>query len=159
MTTKADFNAEEWERIAAGPALAGLILVAAQRGGTIRESLAIGKVYKEAQAEHAGVDLLGEIVGSAPRVDTKEYSSAEDLRTRGLGRLTDAVSTLEAKASADEVEAYRGFAIAVAQRAAEADKSGGVLGIGGERVSDAERTALADVAAALGTEPPAIQPG
>jgi hypothetical protein len=32
------------------------------------------------------------------------------------------------------------------------------MGIGGERVTDAERAALADIAAALGTEPPAESP-
>jgi len=40
MTTKAEFNAEEWEQIAGGPALAGMIVISAQRGGTIRETIA-----------------------------------------------------------------------------------------------------------------------
>ena len=39
MTTKAEFNAEEWQNVAEGPALGGLIVIAAQRGGTIRESV------------------------------------------------------------------------------------------------------------------------
>ena len=43
MTTKAEFNAEEWDAIARAPALAGLIVIASQRGGTIRESLAMAK--------------------------------------------------------------------------------------------------------------------
>ena len=47
MTTKAEFNAEEWEQIAGGPALAGMIVISAQRGGTIRETVAMAKVYKE----------------------------------------------------------------------------------------------------------------
>ncbi len=42
--------------------------------------------------------------------------------------------------------------LTVAERAAERTKSGGVLGIGGERVSDAERAALDELAAALGVE-------
>jgi hypothetical protein len=40
--------------------------------------------------------------------------------------------------------------VTVATRAAEADKSGGVLGVGGERVSDAERGALDRIREALG---------
>ena len=46
----------------------------------------------------------------------------------------------------------------VAQQAAEADKSGGFLGIGGERVTGDEQSALSDVAAALGTEAPPASP-
>ena len=49
MTTKADFNAEEWERVLQGPAIAGLIVVAAQRGGTIREGMQMAKEYREAR--------------------------------------------------------------------------------------------------------------
>ena len=153
MTTKAEFNAEEWEQIASGPAIAGLIVVAAQRGGTLRETIAMAKAYGE-EREHHTTELIGELASTPPKVDRKEFSSAEDLRTRGLGKITEAVGALEAKATPEEVDAYRAFSLAVAQRAAEADKSGGVLGIGGERVSDAERTALNDVAAALGADPP-----
>ena len=154
MTTKAEFNAEEWEQIAGGPALAGLIVISAQRGGTIRETVAMAKVYKETADQHGGSDLVGEIAATTPSIDRHEFSSAEDLRTRGLGKITEAVGLVESKATPDELAAYRAFAITVAQRAAEADKSGGFLGIGGERVSDSERTALNDVAAALGTDAP-----
>ena len=158
MTTKADFNAEEWERITEGPALAGMIVVAAQRGGTIRESMAMAKVYVAARKDHADSDLLGELAASPPKIDHKQFTSAEDLRTRGLGKLTEAVSLLESKATPEEVETYRTFALDVAVHAAEADKSGGFLGVGGERVTAAETTALADVAAALGAEPPPASP-
>jgi hypothetical protein len=40
----------------------------------------------------------------------------------------------------------------VAEHVAERDKSGGFLGIGGERVTGNEESALNDIAAALGTE-------
>ena len=66
MTTKAEFNAEEWDRVLQGPAIAGLMVVSAQRGGTIRESMEMAKAYKEARQEHARTDLLGEIVSTPP---------------------------------------------------------------------------------------------
>ena len=53
MTTKAEFNAEEWSKITEGPALAGLIVIASQRGGTIRESLAMAKVYRRRRRSRA----------------------------------------------------------------------------------------------------------
>ena len=160
MTTKADFNGKEWQEVAEAPALAGLIVASAQRGGTIRESLAMGKAYAEAKKQHGeGSELLSDIVAGVPQMESGRFTSAEDLRTQGLERLRSATALVESKANPDEAEAYKRFAITVAQRAAEADKSGGVLGIGGERVSDAERTTLAEIAEALGTEAPAEPTG
>ena len=152
MTTKADFNAEEWERVLQGPAIAGLIVVAVQRGGTIRETVEMAKVYKEAREQHAGSDLLGEIVSSPPTADPRRFESVEQLRSQGAEQIRDAVALLESKASPEDVEAYRRFALTVAERVAERTKSGDFVGIGGERVSDAERAALDEIAAALGTE-------
>jgi hypothetical protein len=153
MATKADFNAEEWETIVQAPALAALRVIAAQRGGTIRESVQVAKVYSEAREQHGG-DLIGEITKSAPTIDKSEFTSREDLAAQTPERIRAAVALVESKFP-DELDAYRQFAMTVAQRAAEADKSGGVLGVGGERVSDSERAALAEVAEALGTTPPA----
>ena len=152
MTTKAEFNADEWETIARAPALAGLIVIASQRGGTIRESLAMAGVYKDAQKSHGSGDLLGDLVSSAPSLDAREFSSKEDLRTSGLAKITEAVDLVEAKATTEELESYKSFAMSIAEKAAEADKSGGFLGIGGERISGNEESALNDVAGALGTE-------
>ena len=49
MTAKADFNAEEWSTVVEAPVLAGMRVVSAGRGGTIRETLAMGKVYAAAR--------------------------------------------------------------------------------------------------------------
>ena len=152
MTTKAEFNGEEWDKVAEGPALAGLIVIASQRGGTIRETMAMAKVYAEAKQSHGSGDLLGDIVGSAPHLDPKQFSSKEDLRTSGLAKITEAVGIVEAKATPEELADYRSFAMTIAQHVAERDKSGGFLGIGGERVTGNEESALNDIASALGTE-------
>lgn len=50
MTTKASFNAEEWATIAEAPILAGMRVAAAERGGTLRETLAVGRVSGSAHA-------------------------------------------------------------------------------------------------------------
>lgn len=151
MTTKADFNAEEWEQVLEAPALAGLIVITAQRGGTIREGVQMAKAYTEARKEHSESDLLSEVVSQPPTVEPRQFESAEQLRSEGLQRIRDAVALLEPKAEPGDVEAYKRFVLTVAERAAEATKSGGVLGIGGERVSEAESAALDELAAALGT--------
>ena len=138
MATKADFNAEEWQQVAGAPAIAGFIVITAQKGGTIRETMAMGKAYAEAKKEHDD-GLLGEIVATSPQPDLEGLKSQEELRVKGLAKLREAVELLEPKATPEEVDGYKAFTLTVAQRAAEADKSGGVVGIGGERVSDAER--------------------
>jgi hypothetical protein len=155
MATKEDFNAAEWETISEAPAIAGLIVITAQRGGTIRESVAMAKAYAEAGRAHGGGELLGEIVGKAPEVSPREFSSVDELNAQGAERIRNAVSLLESKASPEETDAYKQFTITVATRAAEADKSGGFLGVGGERISDAERAALDRIREALGLEPEA----
>ena len=149
MTSRADFDEAEWRTVTEGPAIAALIVVVAERGGTLRESLAVGKAYAEAAQEHRGIDLLGEIVERAPRLHPRDFSSREALRSEGLEKIRAAVAILDAKASAEEVDAYKRFVISVAERVAAADKSGGVLGVGGERVGTAENQALDELAATL----------
>ena len=153
MTTKADFNGEEWELIAEAPAIAGLIVITASRGGTIRETMAMAKTYAEAQKEHTSGDLVSELVASAPHIDPKQFEGKEDLRARGVGKISQAVELVRMKATLDELVDYRQFILDIANHVAERDKSGGFLGIGGERVSGQEEQAIADITAALGSEP------
>ncbi len=149
MTKKADFNAEEWATVAEAPVLAGLRLAAASRGGTIRESLAVGKAYAKARQEHGGSDLLDELVAAPPSPDPDRLRPGGDIGQLSTDRLGEALRILEEKASAEEVEAYRRFVTAVAQAAASAHREGGFLGVGGKDVSEEEQRALDELAATL----------
>jgi len=151
MTKKADFNAEEWSQILEAPPIAGMIVIAAERGGTLRESVQMSRAYRDAREADMGPELLEEIVESAPEFNPREYGSPEELRERGLQEIADTISILEAKATSDEVDAYRGFVLGVAERVAHAHKSGGFLGFGGHEVSEEEQEALDAIAAAMGT--------
>jgi hypothetical protein len=151
MTKKADFNAEEWSQILEAPPLAGMIVVAAERGGTLRESVEMSKAYRDARDADMGPELLEEIIESAPEFNPREFGSAEELREKGLQEISEAISILEAKATSDEVDSYRGFVLAVAERVAHAHKSGGFLGFGGHEVSESEQEALDAIAEAMGT--------
>jgi hypothetical protein len=44
MTRKAEFNAEEWSTVVDGPLYAGMRVISAERGGTLRETVAMGRV-------------------------------------------------------------------------------------------------------------------
>jgi hypothetical protein len=142
VTTKSDFNAEEWSTIVEGPVLAGMRVVAAGRGGTIRESLAIGKVYGEARQSQGANELLDELVAAPPAVDPQKLQGAKDLSAVAGERVQEALRLLEAKATPDDTESYKQFVVSVARAAAEAHKEGGFIGIGGRQISDEEQVAL-----------------
>src|SRR5918998_393182 len=130
MTTKSEFNADGWGRVAQAPALAALMVMVADRGGAIRESIALGKAYAAARGD-GGSELMKELVSTPPQ------------------RIQDAVRTVEQKATPEEAEEYRSFILRVADVVAHAAKEGGVLGIGGKEVSEQEQAALDELAGKL----------
>ena len=156
MTSKADFNAEDWSTVVDGPLYAGLRVIAADRGGTLRESMAMGRVYQEARAKQGASSLLDELIKSPPSIDQERLQAAGgDLSAVTAEHLRNAMSILESKATPADVDAYKRFVMTVAQAVAEAHKEGGFLGIGGKRVSAAEDQALDEISLALGSPPTA----
>jgi len=149
MTGKADFTDEEWKQVLEGPPSAGLIVIAADRGGSIRESFSMAKAYTEARKQHGESELLDEVVGAKPEMDDSRYHSPEELKEACLKHISDAVALLNDKATSEEVEEYKKFILGLAQRVAEARKEG-FLGLSGERVSDAEKSAIGEISGALG---------
>jgi hypothetical protein len=148
MTGKADFTEQEWKTVLEGPTSAGMIVVTAQRGGTFRETFAIGKAYAEARQHHGASELLDAIASARPEADHTRYHSFEELKQHGLQHLRDAVDLLERKATAAEVDEYRHFVLTLAQRVAEAHREDGVA------VSDAEQSAIDEIAGAVGAGEP-----
>jgi hypothetical protein len=154
MTRKADFNAEQWSTVVDGPLYAGMRVIAADRGGRLRETLAMGRVYQEARQRHGESELLDELMKSPPSIDPEQLQKAGgDIGTLTTKQLRDAITILEEKATPAEVDAYKRFVMTVAQAAASAHKEGGFLGIGGKQISDAENQALDEIANALGAPP------
>src|ERR1700728_776123 len=144
MTGKADFTQDEWKLVLEAPPSAGLIVVTAQRGGTLRETIAIAKAYVDARQEHGESELLDEITAAKPERDHTHYHSPEELKQGGLKHLRDAVALLQTKATAAEVGDYRLFILTLAGKVASAHREHG------ESVSDAEQQAIAEISTALG---------
>ncbi len=149
MTKKADFNAEEWSKVVEGPMLAGMRVITADRGGTIRESVAMGKVYAQARQQQGKSELLDELVSSPPAIDPARMRSAGEAGQASSEGLREALRLLAQKASPEEADAYRGFVRDLADAVARAHKEGGLLGVGGKEVSPEEQTALDEIEAAL----------
>ena len=149
MTGKSDFTDEEWTQVLEGPTSAGLVVIASDRGGSIRETFSMAKSYAEARQQHGESELLDEIVAAKPEIDRTRAQSTEGLKEHALDNVRQAVQILKGKASDEEVAEYRKFVLGLAEHVAEARKEG-FLGLSGERVSDAERAAIGEIEAALG---------
>jgi hypothetical protein len=144
MTTKAAFSPEEWKVVLEGPPTAGLIVITAARGGMFRETIAMSKAYAEARTEHGDSELLDEIVAARPQTDHTRYHSPEELRDNGLRHLRDAVALVDSKATTQERDDYRRFALTLANKVAAAHREGG------QSVSAEEAEAIQQITAALG---------
>jgi hypothetical protein len=148
MTTKSEFNAEEWERVARAPALAGVMVALADRGGSFRESLALGKAYAAAKRDGSSSELLKELVASPPSLDRESAGQPDQIPEQ----IREAVRIVEEKATPDETEEYRQFILRLADVVAHAHKEGGTLGIGGKEVSPEEQAALDRLSTTLGAQ-------
>ncbi len=144
MTGKADFTDEEWKQVLEGPTSAGLIVIASDRGATIRETFSMAGAYGEARKKGGQSELLDAIVSSKPAVDKERTRSHEELEAHSMKNVSEAVALVEAKATAEELEEYKRFIVDLAQHVAEV-----------KGVSDKERAAVSGIAMALGTDPPA----
>ncbi len=144
MTTKAAFEPDEWKLVEEGPTSAAMLVITSQRGGTFRETFAMGKEYAEARQQHGHSELLDELVASRPQVDHTRFHSPEELRTHVLERLGEAIALVKGKAEPQEVEDYRNFILSLSERVAGAHSEGG------QAVSDSERAAIEAIEGALG---------
>jgi hypothetical protein len=145
MTTKAAFSPDQWQTVLEGPPSAGMIVATAARGGMIRESIAMSKAYVEARAQHGESELLDEIVAAKPEIDHTRFRSAGELRDNGLEHIRAAVTLLDSKATAEEIEGYRRFVLELANKVAAAHREGG------RGVSPGETEAIEEISTALGT--------
>jgi hypothetical protein len=147
MTAKADFNDQEWETVLEGPTSAGMIVITAQRGGTLRETVSMAKAYAQARQLHGQSELLDAIVAAKPKVDHAHSGSPEELKEHYLGLLHDAVALLQSKATSQELDEYKRFVVNLADKVAHAHREGGR---DEDPVSDTERAAIAAVEETLG---------
>jgi acetylglutamate kinase len=76
------------------------------------------------------------------------------LKATALAELTSVAGILDSKAPEDAA-AFKAWLQEVAQKAAEAGNEGGFLGFGGVAVSEAEKSTLAEISAALSNRSPA----
>jgi len=153
MTKKAEFNAEEWSVVVGAPLLAAMRVIASERGGTMRETVAVARAYAEAREAKNG-EFMSAVLATPPANDAASGArSAKDLPEVAPTTLRKAVSIVERVCTDDELVEYKRLVYSFAETAANAHKEGGFLGIGGTQVSEAEQAALDEIAAIFDEEP------
>ena len=144
--------------------LAGIAVTAAEPSGlwgAFKEAFASSSALAAAKWNASSGELIKAVVAE---FETKEgrASIQEALRQhltgakpadavqRSLANLKEVSAILDAKAPQDAA-GFKTWLRAISQNVAEASSEGGFLGIGGVKVSEAEKATLAEISKALGT--------
>jgi hypothetical protein len=160
MTSKADFDDDEWTRLKRAPFVAGMAISLADPGGPIevvKETAATLKTVRDV-AESGGRGELIDAIAREVVADTRERKNPlHDFKAKGalagqeiLEELADVNRIVSAKATPDEADAYRDWLKTAAQEAANAAKEGGFMGFRAERVSEGEQRMLDKLSEVLG---------
>src|SRR3954470_12760289 len=78
MSFRDGFSADEWATLEEAPLLAGARVIAAERGGTLRESFAVTQVYAAARELRGESALLDELVAAPPSLDLNDMREVDD---------------------------------------------------------------------------------
>jgi len=157
MSTRKDYTSEEWNLVYAAAPMAGIAVSAASVNlvfGLAKEMLAIGKAITELVQQGGDNELLRSLAADLEVAGTnvprpKELNSPATARPLAIEHLRKLDALLERKSTPAEAEAFKRWLYSIAQRVADASGEGGILGIGSEKVSEAERAALVQIAQAL----------
>jgi len=152
MTSRADFTEEEWARLGRAPLVAGMAISLADPGGPIEAitefSAALKTLLEAARDGGFGAfvqSLAQDVAAKAERRQNPMAGFRPDSR-RAREEILDELRAVNAvlleRATPEDVADFRDWLKAAAQRAALAAKEGGLLGIGGERVSEREQQML-----------------
>src|SRR5262245_38500567 len=147
MARRQDFEPAEWQLLSEAATYAGLIVVLAQRGGSLWELLSIADAFADVRANAGQSQLLDDICAERPAIGRESFRSTPELRRHGLERIRAAVELVQRRADPADVEAFSSFLRHVAQAAAQAYPATD------QPVSEAEADAIADVSAAATLAP------
>ncbi len=172
MTDKSAFSEDEWFLVMSTPSLVGAAVAHAGRsgiGGTVKEVMANVKAMTAGGETYPDNGIIQSITSKSDfenRADAKAAAqeqmraaqakmqergikSPEALGDAAVEDCSAAMALLGERATASERAEYGEWILSIAGAVSEAAKEGGFLGLGGERVSDAEEALIGRISAAL----------
>ena len=163
MANKQSFTPAEWTKVLESTMSVGMAISACDPSGlwgTLREAFASRSALitsKFVVSNELVKAVIADLETSGGRSTVQEalhkhVDSAKpaEIVQRSLDHLREVSAILDDKAP-DDAAAFKVFLRGISQKVAEACVEGGFLGLGGVRVSDAEKVTLDDIAKALGT--------
>ena len=162
MSTKEDYTPEQWQLLIDVPPMVGTaVMVAGKSGlGSLKEAFALASSVLSGKDGYEDNQLIQSLIQS--RMKDGQRSQIESLsdnpyRSKQPIELADEVAKkcqqvnqlLAEKSTVAEAGGYKQWVLDVGQKVANAAKDGGFLGVGGQRVSEAEQEVLDKLAAAL----------
>jgi hypothetical protein len=162
MTDKTSFSAEEWAGLlqTAGAVSMYIITASPAVGDSMKESFALAQNLSDPKAKESAGGLLKAVLDefkdpSSAKAAQPNVDGAKDmagLRTMIMENITKNVALIDAKAEANEAKDFKMWLYKVANDTAQAAKEGDFMGIGGEKVNQAEKDALTQLATVLGVQ-------
>lgn len=155
MSDRSRFSDEEWQILRDAPHLAAMAVASSGSSGffgTLKEAVSASSAVLDGMKSDnpliSSLNAKQEIKISQAALQDRLKAMREGIEDRAelrqkaatlaLEEVKAAMEILHAKGDASDLDAYRAFVQSTGQRVAEAAKEGAFLGIGGERVSEAE---------------------
>jgi hypothetical protein len=150
VTTKSDFDTDDWARVVRAPMMAGLAITLADPGGPIEAAKETMATMRSVTNPPSREQLLSEVALDVQEMvqhkqnPLKGFTPTKDQPTgdQVIGELRVVRDLVAAKATPEESAAFGRWLVASAQAAADAAKEGGFVGFHAVRVSDREQAML-----------------
>jgi hypothetical protein len=164
VADKSSFTTQEWTLLLESPMLAGMAITAADPSGLwglLKESFASGSALAKAMTDPGSSPLVKAVATDFATSEARSAardglraklvdSKPAEVKAKSIEALRQVSAVLEPKAPADAA-AFKSWLRQISQATAEAaSEGGGLLGIGGVKVSEAEKATLTEIANALG---------
>ena len=165
--TQQYFSDTEWSTLIQAPMQAVIALVLADKTDPVSflKELQAGVQILAAEQQRPDIsnDLVKSLVSALNDIDAKQTLQGEELalkkefevigylrglknadegRQKAIAHIEQVASILAAKVTGIQASEFKTWLMSIAQRVAEAVKEGGFLGVGGEKISDPERSVL-----------------
>lgn len=157
MSNKSAYTAEEWQVIFKAPPMVGLaVTLASPNGpfGVMKEMFAVGMALSDTLQKGSDNELVKALIddmkarGTTPQ-RPEGIDSPEKARAATMEALKALDELLARKTTSEEAHGFKLWLHGIAHKVAEASNEGGFLGFGGEKVSEAEKQALAAIGQTL----------